>query len=499
MNIRGALHALADTHCLDADARRRLLALTGAHEEPAPLVRRVPLALAVLAAALVGLGVVMWIAANWETFGRMGRFALLMALVAAAGLGAALRPGARPALTLLAFLGIGALFAYFGQTYQTGADPWQLFALWAVLGLPLALGARSDVLWAPWSLVVVVGISLWVHAHLGHRWRVEPGDLAVHAWGWMAALVVVGALSAPLRRWTGAGPWGLRTAATLAVILVTTTALGGLFHEAVAPHYALGLLLLGAGAGLSALRCAFDVFVLSAAALGLNVLLVSGLSRVMFDGMRGDAVGVLLVIGLAMVALGVWLLLGRSLTLALPKFQRGGADGTYVSMYLFGVSYALASLTCTISPFLSVTTVAFRAGSYPSTVAVFAANGLGMGVIVGVLTVAVALAKAGLVARVRALVPVVNRVAGALLVAAGAYVAYYGWYSERVLDGYSGTDPVVDAAMAIQRRLRALLPSQDSAVWWTVAAGLALVGFAVWGWLRRPSVRPTPTGTARGS
>ncbi len=208
---------------------------------------------------------------------------------------------------------------------------------------------------------------------------------------------------------------------------------------------------------------------------------------------------VTVVIGLAMVALGVWLLLGRSLTLALPKFQRGGADGTYVSMYLFGVSYALASLTCTISPFLSVTTVAFRAGSYPSTVAVFAAYGLGMGVIVGVLTVAVALAKAGLVARVRALVPVVNRVAGALLVAAGAYVAYYGWYSERVLDGYSGTDPVVDAAMAIQRRLRALLPSQDSAVWWTVAAGLALVGFAVWGWLRRPSVRPTPTGTARGS
>ena len=42
-------------------------------------------------------------------------------------------------LGLLALLGIGGLFAYFGQTHQTGADPWQLFALWAALVLPLRL------------------------------------------------------------------------------------------------------------------------------------------------------------------------------------------------------------------------------------------------------------------------------------------------------------------------------------------------------------------------
>ena len=89
-------------------------------------------------------------------------------------------------------LGIGALFAYFGQTYQTGADPWQLFALWAVLALPLCLGARSDVLWAPWALVVVTAISLWTHAHLGHRWRVQPEDLRTHALAWLLAVLLVG-------------------------------------------------------------------------------------------------------------------------------------------------------------------------------------------------------------------------------------------------------------------------------------------------------------------
>ena len=303
MNLRWALQALADTHGLDDSQRRRLLALGGVGQPPAPFARWLPRGLAVVAAALVGLGVVMWIAANWDTLGRMGRFGLLMALVGVTGLGAALRPGARPALGLLCFLGIGALFAYFGQTYQTGADPWQLFALWAALGVPLCLGARSDVLWAPWSLVAMVGISLWTHAHLGHRWRVEPGDLTVHGLAWIAALCVVAALSAPMRRVTGAGLWGLRTAATLAVVMVTATALGGLFHQEVAAHYGLGLLVLGVGAALSAQRHSFDVFVLSAVALGLNTLLVSGLARLLFRDLDGDEIGSLFVLGMAAAGL----------------------------------------------------------------------------------------------------------------------------------------------------------------------------------------------------
>lgn len=302
-DLRWALHVLADTHGLSDEGRRRLLQLGGV-SRPAALAARLPLGLAVLAAALVGLGVVMWIAANWDTLGRMGRFVLLMGLVGATGLGATLQPGARAPLALLAFLGIGALFAYFGQTYQTGADPWQLFALWAALGIPLCLGSRSDVLWAPWSLVAMVGISLWAHAHLGHRWRVEPGDLVVHGWAWAAALAVVAALTAPLQRATGAGAWGLRTAATLTVVMVTATALGGLFHTRIAPHYGLALLVLGAGAAFAAQRRTFDVFVLSAAGLGLNTLLVCGLARFLFDDMRsGDAVGALFVLGLAAAGL----------------------------------------------------------------------------------------------------------------------------------------------------------------------------------------------------
>ena len=271
---------------------------TNALPQPSALPLRLPRGVAVLAAALGGLGVVMWIAANWASMGRVGHFALLQGLVLVMGVGAALKPAARGPLGLLALLGIGALFAYFGQTYQTGADPWQLFALWAVLALPLCWGARSDVLWAPWALVVVTAISLWTHTYSGHRWGVEADQLSVHLLAWTAGLALVAALSPVSTRFTGAGVWSFRTAVTLTVAAITLTALGGLFHKPVQAQYGLGLLLFAVGFVLLNTRAVFDIFAISAVALGVNALLSIGVARVLFDnGGGGDWAGKLMLMG----------------------------------------------------------------------------------------------------------------------------------------------------------------------------------------------------------
>jgi uncharacterized membrane protein len=303
MNLRLALYELAARHGLDKAGTRRLHQLAGLHDEPVPLAWWLPRGLAIAAAALGGFGLILWIAANWDSLGRFGRFALLQGVVFIMCLGALWRPVARAPLGLLALLGIGGLFAYFGQTYQTGADPWQLFALWAVLALPLCVGARSDVLWTPWALVVMTAVSLWIHAHIGHRWQVEPDDLAVHAMGWGAAALLVALFSRAMQGFTGAGIWSLRTAVTLAVVMVSATAMGGLFHSDVAPHYGLGLALLAGGAALLTQRFAFDVYALSAVALGLNTLLVAGMVRWLFDDYRGDYIGRLLIMGLVAAGL----------------------------------------------------------------------------------------------------------------------------------------------------------------------------------------------------
>jgi hypothetical protein len=60
--------------------------------------------------------------------------------------------------------------------------------------------------------------------------------------------------------------------------------------------------------------------------------------------------------------------------------------------------------------------------------AVFFTYALGMGVVLLVLTMALALARRGLVSRMRTVLPHVNRISGVLLAAAGIYVAYYGFF-----------------------------------------------------------------------
>jgi len=187
-----------------------------------------------------------------------------------------------------------------------------------------------------------------------------------------------------------------------------------------------------------------------------------------------------IVIGVGIFFLGISLLAGREFVVSIPKLQRGGADGTLSSMYLFGVSYAIASLSCTFPTFLGVTSATFNSQNYLSGLTVFLLYGVGMGVVVCVLTVAVALARDGLVARVRQIAPVMNRVAGGLLVLSGAYVAYYGWFEVRVLkQGFSGDDPIVDTALDLQNWLVGFLPSTSEAPWYLLGA-VVLIAAAAW-------------------
>ena len=324
MDLRLALFELIARHGLDASAAQRLQRVAGLHDEPASLARVLPRGVAVLGAALGGMGVILWIAANWDTLGRFGRFALLQGFVSVMCLGALSRPAARAPLGLLALLGIGGLFAYFGQTYQTGADPWRLFALWAALALPLCLGVRSDLLWAPWALVAVTAISLWTHAHVGqHWWRVERDDFGAYTLAWCAALLLVAALSRPAQRFTGAGLWALRTAVTLSVVMISFNALGALFGRDIAPQYAAAIGVLAVAAVGLGSRAAFDVYALSAVALGLDTLLVCGLARWLFDVQHQDHIGSLLAIGAVAAAL---LAASVSAILRLAKLRGGDGD-----------------------------------------------------------------------------------------------------------------------------------------------------------------------------
>lgn len=177
------------------------------------------------------------------------------------------------------------------------------------------------------------------------------------------------------------------------------------------------------------------------------------------------------VIGAALAVVGLVLASGRELNLRLPRFQRAPTGG-WPTMVGYGAAYALASLSCTVAPFLAVLASTSRASGIGAGLAVVVAYAVGMGLLVGLLAVAVALARASLVGRLRAALPFVSRASGVLLVLAGAYVAWYGWYEIRVLGGGSTQDAVVDAALGVQSELAAAV---DRIGPWWLAVGLTVL------------------------
>ncbi|NUR27898.1 MAG: cytochrome c biogenesis protein CcdA [Catenulispora sp.] len=164
-----------------------------------------------------------------------------------------------------------------------------------------------------------------------------------------------------------------------------------------------------------------------------------------------------IVFGVLLAGLGGWLAAGRRLP-SLPLHGRGPAalNRSPRSMIAFGMSYAVASLSCTIAPFLAVVVSTFRSGTIFDGILLFLAYSAGMGLVVGTAAVAVALTRTELVRRLRRAGAVVPRIAGILLLVSGAYVAYYGWWETRILRGAGATDdPVIATAADIQRHLAA--------------------------------------------
>lgn len=193
------------------------------------------------------------------------------------------------------------------------------------------------------------------------------------------------------------------------------------------------------------------------------------------------------VIGIALVALGIWLLLGREVTLLTPRHPDGRwAPTTRLgSMYGYGVSYAVASLSCTIGPFLAVTAAGLRRGSLVGSAAIYLAYVAGLTLVVGVLAVAATAANSAVVNRLQRILPYVNRISGLLLVLVGLYVGYYALYEIRQHAGHGHhTDPVIAAAGRFQGVLAGWV-HQHGAWPWLLAFAVLIAGALAAAWYRR--------------
>ncbi|MGC4889237.1 cytochrome c biogenesis CcdA family protein [Micromonospora sp. DT227] len=186
-------------------------------------------------------------------------------------------------------------------------------------------------------------------------------------------------------------------------------------------------------------------------------------------------------LGVLLALAGLWLLAGRRLPTPRPWRTAPRLIRTWPSMALFGAAYALTSLSCAIAPFLAIVVTSLRAGSPLRGLALFGAYALGMALVVGVAALAVALLRGRVVAGLRGAGAWVSRLSGLVLLVAGGYVAWYGWYEVRLALGRHDAfgDPVVTAAARVQQTLVSALHTAGPAPLAALSLTLLAAGLLV--------------------
>lgn len=308
-----------DAGHLKPAARRTL----GAHTDPWPAAADWRAALNVgllwLGALLIGAGIIMFIAANWEHAGPMlkiGGVELLMVICALAAQLLRRHPPARNAALLTGALATGGLLALVGQTYQTGADTAELFGYWALAMLPWVLAGTTPVLWLLWATVLSFATWLAVIAYL------MPGVVLAG----LDAFIAVAALNLVLlAAWEWAGTrvdWmsarvGPRYLAAVALAMLSFRAIGmqGSFFDD--PGFALpgwsAWVLAAAALGVIYYRVRRDLMMLALIALSMLFVITWTGTRIMLeeDFIAGLFGGALLAIGQAAAYTGVLRTLGK--------------------------------------------------------------------------------------------------------------------------------------------------------------------------------------------
>jgi len=173
----------------------------------------------------------------------------------------------------------------------------------------------------------------------------------------------------------------------------------------------------------------------------VGLFLVVGLiSRLFTKSIEQNAKYVSLVIGIALIAMGIAMFRGWKPPVAQPdvSVQR---KRTLWNMFLFGIVYAIASIGCTIGFLTSVILGSVGCNRYLSGVISIVLYGLGMGLLVTSLTVTLAFARTGLLATLKRGLPLFDRVSALFVVLTGLYLTWYwlGAITDRRSDGVVST------------------------------------------------------------
>ncbi|MFV1990368.1 MAG: cytochrome c biogenesis CcdA family protein [Acidimicrobiales bacterium] len=184
-----------------------------------------------------------------------------------------------------------------------------------------------------------------------------------------------------------------------------------------------------------------------AAAVSLGFVIVFAGAGLIIDSLASSvrrqlpwitiAIGGLLIVGGIATVFG-W---KPNVAIRVPNLT-SGRNGTPF-MVGYGATYAIASLSCTLGPFLAVTGAALSQ-SRTQGIATYVSYALGMGVIILILSIAAALAHSTVANHLRSFSRIAPRVGGAFMILAGGYAIWYGRWEIAVYSGDLSSDPLIE-------------------------------------------------------
>jgi thiol:disulfide interchange protein len=171
------------------------------------------------------------------------------------------------------------------------------------------------------------------------------------------------------------------------------------------------------------------------------------------------------------------MLFGYRLPFSTPKLDIGdrARDRTFVSMYLFGVAYAIASIGCTIGPFSATVLGTIDTDGFVAGLVAVVLYGIAMSLLVSGLTVSIALARSGLLRVMRTGMRYVEIASAVIMILSGSYLAWY-WFND-IREKYD--DDLTGRVIGWQERLSQWIDGNRTSV--AVMAGLVVVAAAVGG------------------
>ncbi|MHB1710713.1 MAG: cytochrome c biogenesis CcdA family protein [Acidimicrobiales bacterium] len=134
---------------------------------------------------------------------------------------------------------------------------------------------------------------------------------------------------------------------------------------------------------------------------------------------------IMVAVATGMGVIGVLGLTGRHVNVYLPHPRIGVRSASMGSMVGYGVSYAVASLTCALPLFLAGVAGSFTRSGVVTGIETFLAYAVGMAAVLTVVTVAVALTRTSILSALRRSGRHLDRVASGLLVLVALYLIDY--------------------------------------------------------------------------